>query len=100
MSVAEVAAWLRTTFAANASFAPVIGQYVAAFAESNIDGETLSDLSKDDLSGVGIANAAHRTLISKKWAAAIMGVMNCASNFMYYAVRRHYRRPAAASCRE
>ena len=39
MSVAEVAAWLRTTFAANASFAPVIDQYVAAFAENDIDGD-------------------------------------------------------------
>ena len=71
MSVAEVAAWLRTTFAANASFAPVIDQYVAAFAENDIDGDTLSDLSKDDLLDAGIANAVHRTQITKKWAARV-----------------------------
>ena len=68
MSVGEVASWLRVTFSGTTSFAPVLEQYIAAFADSDIDGDTLSALRKEDLSDIGIANGVHRASIVKKWA--------------------------------
>ena len=47
----------------------MLEQYIAAFADSGIDGDTLSALRKEDLSDIGIANGVHRASIVKKWAA-------------------------------
>jgi hypothetical protein len=35
-------------------------QYAAAFAENDIDGDVLPELTADDLSGLGVASIGHR----------------------------------------
>ena len=37
-----------------------LGQYAQAFAENNVDAETLSRLTTDDLKEIGVKSVGHR----------------------------------------
>jgi hypothetical protein len=54
----DVAAWLRGLG---------LEQYASAFADNDIDGEILAELTADDLKGLGVASIGHR----RKLIAAI-----------------------------
>lgn len=72
----QVASWLRGAFAGT-SLAPQLDDYCSAIILEEVDGETLSQLEKDDLKDLGIDNAVHRIKIiqrlKKKLASAPAG---------------------------
>ena len=67
----QVTQWLDETFATNATFAEQLPNYKAAFMASDVNGQTLCGLAKEDLQELGIERAIHRTQLFNKWQALV-----------------------------
>jgi hypothetical protein len=76
----QVTQWLDETFVENASFAEQLPSYKTAFVASDVNGETLCGLAKEDLQELGIDRAIHRTQLFNQWQALVRSASSSSSS--------------------